>query len=244
MTKKLRTFVAAGALAFGLIAAPAATHATVITFDLGIEFSGATAPAGTPPWLRATFDDAGGSGSVTLTMELLASFTANNPDGKVFEWYFNLDPAMDATTLGIAHVSGADAETVSTGIDAFHADGDGFYDILFEFANSGSTQLASAENLTSVYTITGTGLTADDFDFLSAPGPGNSPGPFLTAAHVGGLPGNDDAGQPCDDCASGWLTSNGTPPPPPRIDVPEPTTLLIFGAGLLGLAVIRRRRRI
>ena len=37
-----------------------------------------------------------------------------------------------------------------------------------------------------------------------------------------------------------YMVPAGTPPPPP---VPEPTTMLLFGTGLLGLAAVSRRKR-
>ena len=40
------------------------------------------------------------------------------------------------------------------------------------------------------------------------------------------------------------LTSDlGGPPPPPPPSVPEPATLTLMGAGMIGLAAVRRRSR-
>ena len=43
-------------------------NASVLTYDLSVEFSGATPPAGAAPWLRAVIDDGGSPGSVTMTL--------------------------------------------------------------------------------------------------------------------------------------------------------------------------------
>ena len=73
---------------------------------------------------------------------------------------------------------------------------------------------------TVVVTISGVGITAEDFDVLSAPAGGH--GPYPTAAHVQGI-GASASG-------SGWVT------------VPEPSGAILFGVGtLLAGAAIRRR---
>ncbi|GAH74224.1 unnamed protein product, partial [marine sediment metagenome] len=82
------------ALAFvTVLALTAGLQASVVSYDLSIEFSGATPPAGAAPWLNATFDDGGSAGSVDLTL------TAVNLVGSEFVnvWLFNLDPALNPT---------------------------------------------------------------------------------------------------------------------------------------------------
>jgi hypothetical protein len=123
------------ALALAGAAGPAS--AGTVVFDSSFEFSGGTPPAGAAPWLRATFDDKGKSGSVTLLFEAL-----NLVDSEfVSNLYFNLDPTLDPTQLvfgSITKVGAFDDPTISTGVDAFKADGDGKYDLLFAFATSGA----------------------------------------------------------------------------------------------------------
>lgn len=206
------------ATAASVLFVSASTQATIIGYALSVEFSGATPPEGVAPWLTATFDDANTPGSVELTLE------ATNLTDKefVFEWSFNLDPALDPNMLVFSSPSktGAFADPViNTGADAFKADGDGLFDVRIDFSNGGGSNNRFGVGETAVYTITGIpGLTAGSFDFLSAPAGGH--GPFPTVAHVGGIGESDDY--------SGWIT------------VPEPTSLcLLAGAGV---ALIRRRR--
>jgi hypothetical protein len=85
---------------------------------MDFEFSSGTPAGGPSPWMRATFDDGGGSGSVTLKMENL------NLVGTEFvrNWHFNLDPTMDPTSLVFSAPTKVGAFTDPTnkhGVDAF-----------------------------------------------------------------------------------------------------------------------------
>jgi hypothetical protein len=212
--RSLRTVTAA--CVSGLLVASA--HASVITFALSCEFSGATPPEGAPPWLTATFDDQGTPGSVELTL-----VTTNLTDGEfLFEWLFNLDPELDASALAFSAPikTGQFADpTLDLGMDEFPADGGGYFDIRvgFDTGDGASNRFGVGDAVQ--YTISGPAvLTADSFDFVGAPHGGH--GPYPTAAHVGGI--GPDGGY------SGWIT------------VPEPAALAVLALG--GLALLSRRR--
>ncbi len=210
-------FALIGALAVSLSAASAG--ATMIQFDMTIEFSGATPPQGASPWMTVTIDDGGSAGSVDIMLE-----ATNLTGGEfVFGWYLNLDPALDPDDLIFSAPTkvGAFADpTISTGINAFMADGDGKFDILVGFSSGGGPSGRFGAGESVKYTVTGIGsLTANSFDFLSQESGGH--GPFPTAAHVGGIGENGDD--------SGWIST------------PEPASMLLLAFG--GVASMTRRRR-
>jgi hypothetical protein len=196
-----------------------ATHAVTVTYALDYEFSGATAPGGAAPWLTATFEDYGGTGSVDLTLETTNLINAES----VQRWLFNFDPAFDLANLAFSQTGSTGTftdPTYATGVDVFKADGDGYFDICFDFvAQDGPDIRFGGGGIVEsvVFTITSSDpITAYSFDFPSAPD--GSPGVFPTAAHVVSTGDGED---------SGWVS------------IPEPTTLTLL---VLGSLVILRRR--
>jgi len=206
------------ALGFG----PGAGAAT-LTFDLSIEFSGATTPGGTPPFVTATFDDSvGGPNDVRLTMSASGLVGTES----VANLFFNFDSALDPTQITFTPVDNTASvpNAILTGVNAFQADGDGFFDIKFDFPpapGSFGPRFTTGEMV--VYDLTYTGpIDVGSFNFFSAPGGGA--GSFLSAAHIQSI---GELGE-----GSGWIGA-----------VPEPSTVLLFGMGLVGLVAVGRRSR-
>ncbi len=210
---------------------PMAAHAD-LQFDLDTQFSdGGTDPEGTtPPWLSATFVDTGAN-MVQLTMDASGLVEVEWVD----DWFFNFDPNLTLTALSIDYDSGQAAGTVLfVSPDAHQADGDGKFDIKFDFPSQGFTK-----DKTSVYDIaySGTG-TMDELSFNFESVDGGGEGAYKSAAHVQAIdtPGSDD-----DDEQSGWIGGGnglfGDDDDDDIFEVPEPSTLplILLGGGLCGL---------
>ncbi len=142
----------------------------------------------------------------------------------------NLNPADSPGDLSFAYVSGTGSfahPTITTGENKFKANGDGKYDIDLAFSAKANKIFTTGDSLT--IDITGTGLVAADFDYLSKPSAGGA-GPFLAAAEF-----------ECTTTPSitEWLAPVGLTP------VPEPGTISFFAAGgaLWAAALWRKSRR-
>jgi hypothetical protein len=218
----VRGITAALAAVAALLSLTCAQAAT-LTFEY--DFSFGSEPADGPtPWMTAVFDDGGSPGSVTLIVTVAATISAAD----VTQIYFNLDPILNPDNVTITRVSGTgplSSETViSKAVDSFKADGDGFFDILFDFDTGGqAARFNAGETLEYEFTDLAGTLIADDFNFLSAPSGGQ--GSFLTAAHV------QDTGP--DEEGSDWIA--------PSI-VPVPAAFWLFGSALGLLGWMKRRQ--
>lgn len=164
-------------------------------------------------FLVATFSQLDAD-TVTLTMDASNLGVPEFVDGNA-GWYFNFAPGLGLSAGDFAHDSGASFLTLVVGEDGQKADGDGWYDFVFDYSanvfGGGSSTFG-----TSVYTITHTGLAIGDFDFLSEPG--GSEGVYLSAAHI------QSTG--ADQLGSDWL---GAP-----IPAPGAVVLGAMGLGLVG----------
>jgi hypothetical protein len=193
------------------------SHASVVTFALGREYTGGTSPAGTGPWVTAAFDDHGTSGLVTLTVR------ADLLDDSEFvsRVAFNLDPAINPAALAFSSPQKVGTFTdpdVLLGVNDVSAGG-GRFDLGLAFATGKPAGRFGAADVVT-YTVTGVpGLTAGSF-WLPSAGSGVG-GDLLASAHVQGIgPGANE---------SGWVS------------VPEPASasLLVIGA----LTFLRRLGR-
>ena len=208
-----------------------ANAASGITYNFDHEFSSGTPPAGPSPWITATIADIS-PGTVQLTI-------ANNGllgSEFISGFYLNLNTNFSSLNLSINYVSSLGNftipnigdGTIERGTDSFKADGDGKYDVLFDFSTVSGKTFGAGESVT--YQISGiTGLTANDFVFLSAPNGGH--GPFYAAAHVQGIG--------ADGSLSGWVEpSLGAQP----ILVPEPSSAVLLALSLGFLGFTRRSK--
>jgi hypothetical protein len=232
MAGQLRRFAALSAAMSALaLAAPAPAGAATLTLGLDVEFSGATPPvSGTTPWVTATFDDSvGGPNTVRLTMTA-DNLTGGTTGENIELFHFNFDPLLDPTALSFTAVdnsasnpeNGQGDNGIFTGVNAFMANGDGNYDIVFNFPpppGQSGNRFTGGESV--IYDITYTSaIDVNSFNHFSDEGGGQ--GTYLAAAHIQRINGND----------SGWIGV-----------VPEPSTAALFGLGMVGVASIRRRRR-
>jgi hypothetical protein len=197
---------------------PMGASASTLFYGFNNVYSG-TGPASTSlPWVTMLFQDMA-PGTVSLTLPK-AALTGS---GFLGEFDFNLNPGLNPTKLQFAFATGSggfNLPTISTGENRAKADGDGYYDISFGFGTADGTRFAVGDYVTCQ--ITSPGLTAFDFNCLSAPAGGY--GPFYAATHVQGIG--------VGGSNSGWISVTQVTP------APEPGTFAIAVCGLTGLFVM------
>ena len=205
---------------------PVGAGASALFYGFNNVFSG-TGPASTSlPWVTMLVQD-----MVPGTVSLTISNAALTGSEFLGEFDFNLNPGLNPTNLQFTFATesgGFNLPSISLKENGAKADGGGYYDISFGFGTADGTRFTVGDYVTCQ--ITSPGLTASDFNYLSAPSGGH--GPFYAATHVQGIG--------VGGSNSGWISATQVTPVP-VIPVPEPGTFAIAVCGLTGLLVMRRR---
>jgi hypothetical protein len=175
-----------------------------------------------PPLATVTLTDLGD----TVRFDV---FNQAGAGTKLDSLYFNFaKDALNPSQLEFSNVTGATdfatalALTTSTQDNSLRPGSDGFFDGKFEYTKNDF--LANGQTLSFELGIPGKNLDPVHFNFLSIPGPGQTPGPFLLASHLQNylVPGTTET--------SAWIAA-----------VPLPPAVVLFGAGLVALVGLGAR---
>lgn len=230
MLKQLK--ITALTLACLLFGTAISAHALLYEFDTVI--TGAK-PSGPTPWLTAEFTDSkktiNGVETNGVLLKLRAPNLATNPNEFVTRWYFNniLEETIEDLKFSTALSGTALAKKNFYPVDVndLNAGGGARFDVYFEFQTSKVGGRFENGDLADIFMYGVASLSAETFNALSTFND-NKTKQYFAEAHIQGISTGE---------GSSWVTPGPTPPP-----VPEPGTLILLGAGMLGLAFYGKRR--
>lgn len=221
-------------LVIGMAGASADAGQLVFTIDNNSEFSGSGAVASGD--VIVTIDD-----TVANTVQVTVDATNLTVSSEfISDLWLNLDPTPTGsyTPTGISgpQPDVFDVNTVggSGGGSAFKPDGDGYFDFHFGWPTGNSDPNRFDAGETSVFTISGSGISAAAFNDISVDGNDPSKNGFHVAAHIQGIPNGN---------GSGFFSEDGEGPGPTPVPEPASAVLAFLGLGGLGLIGFRRRKR-
>ena len=189
-----------------------ASHADV-TFNLDTVISGST-PSDSAPWLTATFTD-------IASDEVQLALTNNMTSG------LNIADVLFNSAVPISAFTSVAPQAGSIGASSFQIFDAGLAAGQFNIVVPFSSTFNNASG-TLLFTMSGTGLTADSFNTLSAPGGTGYLGTsYLMAAEVQGF----------SDGSNGSIGFTNVS------SVPEPEIYAMMGVGLLLIGFVVHRRR-
>jgi hypothetical protein len=201
-----------------------------LSFNIDTLLSG-TAPQSAAPWLTLTFTD-NGTNAVQLRIESSLEVSTEFIRAIVF----NVDPSITLSALsfgtGIKTQGSFDPPTIAKAQDLQSINPAGGFDIAltgFATANNANKRFDSSDILTYNLTYLGSpgSFNANSFNFYNTDPQGQADfSGFYAVAMFQGIQAGDGSGKWGDKV-------NG---------VPEPSTLLLLGAGLVGFGILGRRK--
>jgi hypothetical protein len=178
------------------------TNLFAATVDMGMDFtfSGTSPGSPTTPWSNARYQD-NGDGTVNLTLTNPNLAGTESAKGV----YLNFNDSLNVNNLSFSVVNSLTSgsftlpSSINLSKNGNKADGDGFYDILINFATGTTTSQTFGPGDTLTYKISYTSpISASDFEFKSSMGGGN--GSYYAAEQVQNTP-NGGGG-------SAWIGAN------------------------------------